>query len=287
MNEIIEGFSNSIKNLNINDRFEIVAFKDRAYSLFGSLEHPNKDNITEAENFLRSLSQSGSTDLYSALIPFVNGAYNAENRPLVFIVASDGIVNTGDIVSSSKLINHISSANEDLISIFTFTNSKESNSFFLELLAYKNKGEFCSSEISKGSSKLLSDKIKSIDSIILDNLKYQISADLTDLTFPKRLPNIYMDHSLNIYGRYDLNNEKVSLRITGKDKDGNFQELVYSESFENAIKSDNSLAKEWAQQYIYYLYSLLTVEHKDDIKKEISNIARKYSISINSLKAYR
>ena len=286
LTEFVKGVTLSLINLDPKDRFEIVAFNDSPVALFGKMEAPTKENIKKAVVYLNKLQQSGSTNLYKALEPYIGSNYKTKGRPLLIFILSDGKLNSGEIIDSRNFINTISNKNHQIASIFTFTNANKSNTFLLDLLAYRNRGGFTTTETMNNSSKSFKENNYSTGRIILKNLNYQISSSLSSKTFPKKLPNLYMDRTISLFGQYQANTDKVSLRITGTDKNGIKHELIYSESLSRALKSSELLATEWALQYIFHLYSTLTAQYSEKTKQKIYSIARKHSIPTNYLNKY-
>ena len=284
--EFVKGITVSLRGLNPKDRFDIVAFNDEPSALFGKLKIPSKENIKKALQYLNKLKQSGSTNLYKALEPYIGSNYKTEGRPLLIFILSDGKLNSGEIVDSRNFINTISNKNHQTASIFTFTNANKSNTFLLDLLAYRNRGGFTSTKKLNNSSKSFKKNNYSTGRIILKNLNYQISSSLASKTFPKKLPNLYMDRTISLFGQYQANTDKVSLRITGKAQNGITHELIYSENLNKALDGSDNLSKEWAQQYIFHLYSTLTAQYSEETKQTIYSIAKKHSISTKYLNKY-
>jgi len=278
LKEFIKGILSAIKLLGPNDRFEVVAFKDKTYPLFNKLTHPTKENIEKVSKFLSTLEHTGPTALYEAILPYIGKKYKEQGRPLLIFMASDGIVNSGDIASSRELINQISNLNQQQASIYTLTNSKNSNTFLLDLLSYRNRGDFINTKEISDSSKIFSKTINSTNEIILENLSYQISSSLASETFPKKLPNLYLNQPISLYGHYFKGINKISLRITGTDIEGVEHELIYSGSLDDALISNYDLPQNWAQQYIFNLYSKMTVNYDEKIKKQIYSLAKKFHI---------
>ena len=279
--EFVKGVATSISNLDPNDRFEVVAFENKPFVSFGKMKMATKDNIKKASIFLKKLKQSGSTNLYKALVPYIDSNYKTAGRPLLIFILSDGNLNSGDIVDSRNFIETISNKNHQTASIFTFTNARSSNAFLLDLLAYRNRGGFIRAHNVDNSSQLLKEDINSTKHIILENLNYQISSNLSSETFPKKLSNLYMGRSIILFGRYQANISKINLRIIGTDKNGNKHELVYSESLNKALKGSQNLPKQWAQQYVFHLYSKLTAHYNRQIEQKLHSISKQYSIPIS------
>ncbi|HCE42030.1 MAG TPA: hypothetical protein DET40_00590 [Lentisphaeria bacterium] len=286
LNEFKDGVGKSLAALTPGDRFEIVSFKHRAFPLFDSLQNPTPENVRKADDCLKGLERSGSTNIYSALEPFTGAKFKTASRPLILFLASDGNVNTGEVFDSRSLINEIANRNQNNVSIFTFSSGRNKNPFLLELLAYRNRGECFSSEDESSSNAALGKFIQEVSSIIIMDLDYQVSSSLSDNTFPKKLPHLYSQHSLSVYGRFQPDVKEVGLRITGMDSLGKRQELVFAGNLDNAMIADESLPKKWAEQYIYHLYSRLTSENDPNLKMEIYRTAKIYGLDVPYLDKY-
>ncbi len=284
--EFCEGVRKAITLLGPGDRFEIISFKHRAFPLFGSLKNPSADSIRQAENFLKELQRSGSTNIYSALEPFTGGKFKTENRPLILFLASDGNVNTGEVSDSRSLINEISNRNQNNVSIYTFSSGRDRNPFLLDLLAYRNRGESFSPGENARNEVALGKFIGEVSGINVMDLDYQVSSGLSDETFPKKLPHLYSKHMVSIYGRFPANTREIGLRITGVDSQGARQELVFAGDLDNAPHADETLPRKWAEQLIYHLYSKLTAEYDDSLKMEIYRTAAKYGLDVPYLDRY-
>ncbi len=286
LTEFKAGVEKAIPMLNPGDRFEIISFKHKAFPLFESLKNPSPENISQANAFLKGLERSGSTNIYSALEPFASAKFKSAGRPVMLFLASDGNVNTGEVFDSRSVINEISNKNQGNASIFTFSAGRNRNPFLLDLLAYRNRGESFSSDDGAGSGMALEKFIEEVSSIIVMDLDYQVSSILSEDTFPKKLPHLYSQHTLSVFGKFPPDVKEVGLRITGIDSQGGRQELVFAGNLDNAQIADESLPRKWAEQYIYHLYSRLTAEYDDNNKIEIYNTAAKYGVDVPYLDRY-
>ena len=278
--EFKNGISNALNKLSPDDRFEIMAFRHRQIPLFGGFRSPTTKNIREADEFLFKLVRTGSTNIFSAIEPFAgkDNQYKSPDRPLLMFLSSDGMVNSGEVADSRDVINIFSNRNQETASLFTFCTGKKSNSFLLDLLSYRNRGESFKADNVKESGQVLGNFIENVSEVYVMDLDYQISGNLTDLTFPKKLPHLYTGHPLSVYGYYAADTDEVGLRITGKDSLGRKQELIYKGSISKAEDADENLAKYWALQYIYHLYSRLTASYSEDLRMQIHKIAAQYAI---------
>ena len=280
LSEFKEGIQNALPALRNNDRMNIVAFKSRNYPMSEVPVSPTKENLKKAEMFLFKLDHGGTTNVYSALKPYVGTENRTAARPLIIFLLSDGQVNTGEVVGSRDLINAVSNKNLNGAAIYTYSCGGDRNSFLMDLLSYRNRGESLNIPEIRGSHKALTQFIDAVSDIKVADLEYQISTNLAETTFPKRLPNLYKNKVLSIYGRYGRDDQEIGLRITGIDSLGVRREIVVGGTIADAVNVDQRLVQNWARQYIYHLYSLLSVKYDEKIKNEIHDIASRYKLTI-------
>jgi hypothetical protein len=287
LNEFTQGIKLAVAQLSPEDRFEIIAFRHRDYSLFGELRHPSPDTLAEAEAFLFKLQRVGSTNIYAALQPIVGGRLKTPGRPLLVFLCSDGQVNYGDIVDSSELINTISNQNQDAVSIFTFSGGGYANPFLMDLISYRNRGESLQTREVARSRQALQNFIGQVADIVVADMDYQVSSHLAADTFPKKLPHLYRGHALSVYGRYPPGTREIGLRLTGLDSAGERQELVYRGDLATATaETGDALDQRWAMQRIYHLYSRLTAAWDENLRHDIQALAAEYRLRAPYLDAY-
>lgn len=279
--EFKNGVSLALDRLNPGDRFDIVAFRHSPVPLFGEFRNPTNQNIAEAKLFLNKLLRTGSTNIFAAINPFATrqGKYgDCPERPLLMFLASDGMVNSGEVIDSRELINSFSNRNQATVSLYSFCTGKRTNSFLLDLLAYRNRGESIKAEGAENSGKELADFIFSFSELYVADLDYQISGNLIENTFPKKLPNLCKGRTLSLYGKYPANMKQIGIRITGRDSLGRKQELVCKADMDKAIEAGPELPKDWARQFIYNLYSRFTSEQDEKLIDKIINTAAEFQI---------
>ena len=280
LNEFKYGLVKSIVQLNKSDRMDIAAFSSVVRPLSRSLFPPTAVNLRKAKDFIFTFSHGGTTNIYSAVAPFVNLKGRTLSRPLIIFLLSDGQVNTGQVVGSRNLINKVSNENRYGAAIYTFSCGDDRNSFLMDLLAYRNRGESLNIENIAGSGKALATFMSAVSNVKVINLDYQISSNLAAAVFPKRLPNLYAGKTLSVYGQYYKDTDSLGLRITGTDSSGKHREIVFKGTLADAEISDISLPRKWAEQYIYHLYSRLSCKYDENITKEIHSIANRFKLKL-------
>ena len=280
LREMKSGIFVTLETLHPEDRFNIIAFSSVNQPLFKEPMHPNKETMQAAEVFLFKLRHRGSTNIFSALNLYIGDKYRTGSRPLIVFLISDGNVNSGRIVDSSELINTVSNRNNDGAHIYTFACGPEKNSFLMDLLAYRNRGESKYIKEISNSRVPLAKFIYNVSDVKVADLNYQTSSDLSEKIFPKRLENLYKGKTLSLYGYYPHEIKNIGIRITGKDSSGVRREIVFSKKIANAESATDNLPKKWAEQYIYHLYSLLTVKYNTNMADKILRTAKRFRVDI-------
>jgi hypothetical protein len=278
--EFKRGIQDSLPELKDKDRMNIVAFKSNRLPLFKIPQYPTKDNLKSANSFLFRAQHGGTTNIYSALRPYVGPENRIASRPLIIFLLSDGQVNAGEVVGNRDLINAISNKNHDGAGIYSYSCGDDRNSFLMDLLSYRNRGESINIPEVKASNIFLSNFINAVSDVKVADLEYQISSDLADASFPKRLPNLCKGKTLSVYGRYEDESDSIGLRVTGRDSMGVRREIVIGGHIADAKLASVSLPQKWAMQYIYHLYSLLSVKYDEKTKNRINEVATRYKLNL-------
>ncbi len=274
LEEFKEGLLYCLKNLNPDDLFNIMAFKEYVSWFRPDPVKPDPETVKEAMRFVEELTAGEGTDAYKALLEALR--VKTALDPSYIIMFSDGRPTHG-IIDSRKIINELSKTNKGGRPIFVLSGGLRINRYFLDFISYKNRGwaEYAqrSHQISEHISAMY-DKIK--DPIFL-NLRYRVNGVNEDEVFPKTLPDFYRRAEFNLYGAYDGEDE-FSLQLLG-DIENEVNEFIVVDSLKKAKKGDKNIAKEWAFNKIYHLIGLLEYDTKDKkIIEEINRLCEKFEI---------
>ncbi len=275
LDEFKRGISDCLKNLNKDDLFNIIAFKDKA-SFFSKESVPAApETIKHAERFVSELTSNRATDVYGAFEKIVQTA--PARNPSNIILISDGRPTHG-VVNSRELINSITRINKKVRPVFAYSGGAKVNRYLLDFIAYQNRAwsQFVKErgQIYKGLSDFYS-KIK--DPIFL-NLRYQLNGLNENEVFPKSLPDFYRNAEFTIYGKYENEND-FSMQLLG-DVEGKTKELIFSRLLAEAPKGGPDIMKGYAFNKIYYLISQITSEGQNaELLKQIRELGQRYKVT--------
>ncbi len=272
----------ALQYLNPKDRFNVVYFKVKPHKLFDTFAPVSSQNLARARKYLRHISRGGLTDVYGGLAPCIQEAA-AENgqRPVNVFLMTDGESTVKDKMKNEKLIREVAQLNKEAISVYTFSAGKDVNRFLLDFLAYNNRGQSLHAQKLKKFRDTLVRFITRHSELIVDNLKYQVRGHVSGTIYPKRLPHLYRQETLHIYGKYPPGAEEIVVQITGRNATGKLEELVYKGNVRNASTTKHNLAADWAAQKIFHLIAERTLAADRKVYgQKIRRLSRKYNLYI-------
>ena len=279
LKEFKGGLLNGIQSLQPDDRFNVVDFTTESVPCFPGLSINSLDNINKASNFISKLNSYGKTDVYTSIKPYVTDAAREENRPILLFVMTDGVSTVSESMENSQLIQKITESNKQNVSVFGFSCGDDINSFLLDFMTYRNRGDSLIINGTQGAANSLSNYINSRSQILVSDLNYRYMGKHKEDLFPKSLPHLYQNRTLSIFGTFDLNEEENMIQMLGLSSAGKRQ-LIYKLRYEDAERGSRELAKSWAAQKIFHLIGKLTDKKDKSVIQEISRLQQKFEVYI-------
>ncbi len=275
LDEFKRGISYCLTNLNKDDLFNIIAFRDKALFFAPKSVKATPDTIKQAERFVSELTSNRTTDVYGAFEKIVQSPM--ERNPSNIILISDGRPTHG-VVNSRELINSISKLNHAARPIFAYSGGTKVNRYLLDFISYQNRAW---SQFIKDRGKIhkgLSDFYSKIKDPVFLNLRYQLNGLGSEEVFPKSLPDFYKNAEFTLYGKYAAE-DQFSMQLLG-DIDGQTKELIFTRSLKDAPKGGPEIMKGYAFNKIYYLISRVTSSGQSaQSLKEIQELSTRYKVT--------
>lgn len=245
------GITSALEQLGPEDRFNIVAFRDSGLQFRGEPVVATPENKKAAREFAETLKSRGETDVFSALLPVVEGNVR-RGIPGIVMVISDGRPTTG-VQDGRAIINAVSAQNDANHSIFAFGAGRTVNQYLLDLLAYRNRGESSVGPNIEDIDDRLPAFTADLRNPILVDVDADFRADGVDEIYPRSLPDFYESRAIVVYGQYDPEkDDTLALRITGKARETD-KEIVFRAPLREAPKGKEDIARGWAFRKVYAL----------------------------------
>jgi len=274
-----KGLSSGLESLNTADRFNIIDFTTKSKPCFTGLTQNTLNSINQAAEFIEDLNSYGKTDVYSSLKPYVTDAVSEKKRPILLFLLTDGVSTVSESKENSEIIQKITENNKENVSVFGFSCGDDINSFLIDFLTYRNRGDSLIINGLNGADTSLSKYISARSEILVSNLNYRYMGQNKEDLFPKNLPHLYKNKTLSIFGTFNLSEKENMIQLLGNSSAGSRQ-LIYKLIYEDANRAGRDLAKSWAAQKIFHLIGRLTDKKDPEVVSEIRSLQQKFEVYV-------
>jgi hypothetical protein len=262
------------------DRFNIVSFKAQTTFCFADWQSPNATTLTNAVRFIDGMQAGGNTDIYAAMKDLLS-VKRERGRPVVALVVTDGLANTG-LTDNSDIIGSFTKVNDGRISVFAMGTVTGANEYLLDLLTYSNRG---ASLVVSGGRWAIPEALTGImDSVrrpVLGNVQLRFAQDTECEVYPVQTSNLYLDRPLVLYGRYRKGMESIVFQAIGEAGAASC-DMVFNLPLEGegVVGGERDIREMWARQKIYHLIARYTRSFNKAVLDELRATARAYKQDI-------
>jgi hypothetical protein len=272
---------NAIRNLNPNDRFNIVRFASHFSYAFPerSWQNVNETSILKAEKWLGKLKAKGTTDVFGTLTSILSLPRDPA-RPMIAVVVTDGDATKG-VTSSAEIISRFSELNGGLISVYMYGVKSKSNAYLMDMIARGSRGGWTRSDALMRifSGDALPQFVNSFNRPLLTDISVIFSNASNVEAYPKLVSNLYSSQPIDIYGICPANQKSVVFSMRGLNA-RKVYEHIFELPFSDAEKGDASLKDNWAQRRVYALISSYTARPSPSLKREILMFSKAYKVEV-------
>ncbi|MCX8065427.1 MAG: VWA domain-containing protein [Candidatus Hydrogenedentes bacterium] len=278
LDKTLQGVKEALKNLNPEDVFNVVIFRDRASYFMPGYVKSTPDNISKAQNFIINLESLGRTDVYSSLLPLVQSPVNPNMANVVYLF-SDGRPTTG-LTDARQIIANLTVENSGKYEIYTLGGGQTADQYLLYMLAYVNKGE---ANLVPNIDKIPSEIIRFfsvVSSPILVNVKTNFAGLGRSEVYPFVIPNFYKGRPIKLYGRY--NPQEINsfvFRVEGISINNRKKEIIFKADLATSQTGGKEIMTMWAMHKAYYIISKIIREGmKQEYLSELEQIKKQYKV---------
>jgi Ca-activated chloride channel family protein len=256
----------ALSRLNPGDRFNIIKFNSVMESLFQSPQAASRQSIHYAQDYVRSLTARGGTEMAPALRAALSqNTTTTDIRQVIFL--TDGSVGNEDNLFQI-ITNHLGKTR-----LFTIGIGSAPNSHFMRRAASFGRGTHTYiGKVSEVQEKM-NELFRKLESPVLSDITINWPEQGNIEFWPRNLPDLYLGEPLLITAHADNLPDKIMVngKIAGADWDG---ELNLQGGQE---KSGLSIL--WARNKIAALMDQMHGSNEaDDIRNEIINTALSHHI---------
>ena len=230
---------------NTDDRFNLVAFRDRFTYAFREWQPCTKSAFNKADRWLGTLAAHGRTDVF-AVIRSVLTLPRDPARPLIALVVTDGDANSG-VKETSEILSKFSELNDGLVSVYMYGVKEGANRELIDVLTHGNRGE---SFIYGGTRWHAGEGIEGLSERfrdpVLSDLRIVFSSDVLAEAYPRLLKNLYRGETVDFVGRVPDGVREVSFSLRGLNGDKPYEGFFRVDLA--ASKFDETLPSAWGEE---------------------------------------
>ncbi len=292
-----------LKNLNAEDRFNLVLYNDEVETMFASLAAADKKGIDDALARLDRLEASGGTNIYDALQASLKAAAGAAARPAeetadkaaparprYILFLTDGLPTVGK-VEEKTILGDTAAANKAGARIFALGVGYDVNVRLLDKLVEDNHGK-CDYVKDKEA---VEPKMTALYNKVRNPVMTSLSLDIAGLRlrdkYPRDMGDLFEGDQILLAGRYDAGDgaklppgeggaRRATLVIKGM-YEGKEQTFEYPVNVNPSGKNTRYafVEKIWAMRRIGFLLDQMQLHGEtQEIKDEIIRLSRDYGI---------
>jgi len=274
----------TLKNLNSEDNFNVVAYNDSVETFFGTMVAANKEKITVALDMVDRLEATGGTNIHEALqkaMKLLNECKSKGKRPGYVIFLTDGQPTVGK-VETKDILYETKQANKTNARIFAFGVGYQPNVRLLDKLALDNKGRSDYVKPGEPIEAKVSSLYNKIKNPVMTSLKVDLHGIKLKDMYPRQLGDLFDGDQIVVVGRYNCQGaeKRTTLVIKGVYQ-GKERAFEYNVVVRPPGKDMRYVFAEkiWAVRRVGYLMDQIQLSGKSkEVIDELIRLSKKYGI---------
>ena len=277
-----------IRNLNKEDRFNIVLYNDQVDPIFDKLRRADERSTQEALDRIDRLNATGGTNIDEALTTAM-GQCTDKNRPAYVLFLTDGQPTVGK-TKEADILSDVSSANKHKARIFAFGVGYSPNVRLLDRLAGDNHGRSDYVKPNEPIEAKVSSMYAKIKNPVMTNLAARIEGLRLKDMYPRKLGDLFDGDQIVLVGRYDAEDaRKLPSQTAGRGATtlvikGRYQGKERAFEYNVAVnkvgaKAYQFVEKLWAIRRVGWLMDEIQLRGKSqEVIDELVRLSRDYGI---------
>ena len=285
-----------VRNLNDDDRFNLILFNTDVTSLadrlsrgekwFGGERWPDsavlshklirvKGGREKAFAFIDGIEGRGMTNINDALLTALAEEPDP-NRPRIIVFLTDGCPTVG-VTNEARILENVAKANGNQSRIFVFGVGYDVNVRLLDKMATDNGGTRNYVEPNEDIEDAVSSLFRKMNEPVLVDVEINFGQITTKEVSPKNLPHLFREEQLTLLGRYeDYGDIVLKLRGSIGSERQEFSKNVCFSEFES---DHDFLPHLWAQRRIAELVDQAALSGgSKELYGEIKRLSKEYGV---------
>ncbi len=244
------GIMRVVSSLPAGDRYNVALFHMREETAFRDYRGWDPEDRDYLLAFLKRPKRAILTGLSGTIRRMLSRFPGEAGRPLNVYLFTDGLVTAGR-TSVKAVTSRYSNVLKPHQSIFCLNVGRPYNPWMLEMIAHLGRGAFGDCPDAAGAEEALVRFVRKWSRPVLVEPEAEYLAPDVSEIYPRRLPNLYRDAPLRLYGKCRKGAVFV-LRLRGLGRDGE-RDIVIRAAMPEPDENSTEIAREWARGRIYML----------------------------------
>ena len=269
-----------LRNLNPQDRFNVMVYNDTIEPLFDEMVPNQKENVDKALGMIDRISDGGSTNIHGALASSLKAVGSAPggNRARYILFLTDGLPTVG-ITDEGRILKDTAAANAANARIFAMGIGYDVNVRLLDKLVGQNRGLSAYVKDRENLEPRISSLYNKIKNPVVTDLVVKLSEARPRLMYPQVVPDLFDNDQIIMVGRYSRPG-RTSITITGSYL-GKGQTFEYpADLTASSSKLGNAYIEQlWAVRRIGYLLDQIQLNgQSSEVVDELVLLSKRYGI---------
>jgi Ca-activated chloride channel homolog len=265
--------SRALTGLNSKDTFNLITFSGDTSVLFPEPVYPTPENLSRAQEFLKSRRGGGGTEMMKAIRAALAPSDEHDHIRIVIFVTDGYVGNDMEIIGEVQ--KHPNAR------VFSFGIGNSVNRFLLDGMAHEGRGEVEYVTLQGDADATVERLYQRLRSPLLTDISVDFGSLQVSDTFPKRIPDLFAAKPLVIYGRY-TSPGSGTITLHGK-RSGEPWSRTLHVDLPQQQKSHDVLASLWARNKIADLMAqdwtgLQRGTTAPEIEKQITQLGLDYRL---------
>jgi len=262
-----------LKNLNREDRFNIVAFSTGTQRYANEMQPVSKSG--DASSWVNLIRAEGGTNIDQALLETM-AMVKTNERPAIVIFLTDGLPTSG-VTNANQILNDVKNAAPKNVRLFTFGVGDDVNTVLLDSLAQDIRGTSAYVRPNERIDEIVSGFYAKVSTPVLTDLKIDFGSIVVNDSYPTPLPDLFAGSQLVLVGRYRSGgNTSITLRgtVNGQPREIKFEDATFTPS-----GGYDFIPRLWATRKIGYLLTQIRLRgEQKELVQEVVALSVRYGI---------
>lgn len=272
-----EALAYCVRNLQPEDRFNVILFNEQPQRLFEGLVAVTRENVEKAVREVESLTARGGTNIADALREALRLFPKEEGNALQAVVfLTDGLPTVGE-TDPQRILNAVNQLNPSRrVRIFAFGVGYDVNVHLLDRLCTQNRGISRYVRPEENLEAHVSAFYNAINVPILADLKLFCEGVEAYDVYPRDIPDLFAGDQIVVTGRYrGTGRGAVVLEAMSRQQRERIRHVV---DFPDRAESLDFIPRLWAVRKIGYLIDEVRLHHHQEVIDEIVRLAKEYGV---------